>query len=96
MLCKELSKLVNLPVDYGSLIRCKNTKPQVEFNGRNRKRNVKNAFAVKDKQNLQGKRVVVIDDIMTTGSTLKECAEELLKAGVKSVDALTVARVIKS
>lgn len=96
LLCKELSKLVNLPVDYSSLIRCKNTKPQVEFSGRNRKRNVKNAFAVKDKQSLQGKRVVVIDDIMTTGSTLKECAEELLKAGAKSVDTLTVARVIKS
>ena len=96
LLCKELAKMTKLPIDYTSLIRIKNTKPQVEFDGKNRKRNVKNAFIVKNVKAIKGKRIVLIDDIMTTGSTLKECAETLIKAGAESVDALTVARVIKS
>ena len=96
LLCKELSKLIGIPVDYTSLVRCINTKPQVECNGNARKHNVKDAFQVKNPEKIQGKRVVLIDDIMTTGSTLKECAKVLLKSGALSVDALTVARVIKN
>ena len=55
--------------------------------------NVKNAFAVKHPERIIGKHVVLIDDVMTTGSTLKECASEIRKAGAASVDTLTVARV---
>ena len=44
---------------------------------------------------LKGRRVLLLDDVMTTGSTLRECAKAILKAGAVSVDALTVARVIK-
>ena len=58
-----------------------------------RVRNVKYAFSVPHPEKLAGKRVVLIDDVLTTGSTLKECAAALKKAGVRSVDALTVARV---
>ncbi len=95
LLARELSKLVGIPCDCRSVVRHRKTKPQVEFSGHERIRNVKNAFSVKYPENLKGKRVVLIDDVMTTGSTLKECAKVILQAGAKSVDTLTVARVIK-
>ena len=50
-------------------------------------------FVVSDIEKIKGKRIVLIDDVYTTGATLKECAKILLSAGAKSVDALTVARV---
>ena len=96
LLCKELNKLTGIPVDYNNLIRYKNTKPQVECSGKARKQNVRNAFKIKSSEKLKDKRIVLIDDVMTTGSTLRECALELIKNGALSVDALTVARVIKA
>ena len=94
LLAKELSKLTGIKVDYTSLIKHKATKPQVQFSGHERVKNVRGAFSVKKPENIKGQRVVLIDDVMTTGSTLKECALALKKAGAKSVDTLTVARVI--
>ena len=94
LLAKELSKLTGIEADYTSLIKHKSTKPQVQFSGRERVKNVKGVFSVKHPEKIKGKRVVLVDDVMTTGSTLKECALALKKAGAKSVDTLTVARVI--
>ena len=93
LLAQELSYYTGLPVDSFSLIRHKKTQPQVKFSGIQRVKNVKNAFSVKNPEKLAGKRVILIDDVFTTGSTLKECALTLKKAGVRSVDTLTVARV---
>lgn len=94
LLAKELSKLTGIEVDYTSLIKHKSTKPQVQFSGHERVKNVRGAFSVKQEEKIKGKSVVLIDDVMTTGSTLKECAKALKAAGAKSVDTLTVARVI--
>ena len=85
--------LTGIKVDYTSVIRHRRTKPQVQFSGHARISNVKNAFSVRHPERLKNKRIVLIDDVMTTGSTLKECALAMKKAGVKSVDTLTVARV---
>ncbi len=95
LLCAELSKLTGIPVDYHSVVRCLKTRPQVEFSGKERIKNIKGAFSVRHPERLQGKRVVLIDDVMTTGSTLKECALIIKKAGAASVDTLTAARVCK-
>lgn len=93
ILAAEISKKINVPVDYNSLKRIRHTIPQVSCSGKQRSKNVKNAFSIIHPENIKGKRIVLIDDIYTTGSTLKECAKALKKAGAKSVDALTVARV---
>ena len=93
LLCKELSRLSGIPVEYTALQRHIKTRPQVEFSGAARIKNVKNAFRVKEFNKIYGKRIVLVDDVMTTGSTLKECAQVLQKAGALSVDTLTVARV---
>ncbi len=94
LLADKLSKMVNVPVENFALIRHRKTRPQVEFSGRARVINVKNAFSVKHPEKIKGKRVVLIDDVMTTGSTMKESAQALRKAGAVSVDVLTVARVL--
>lgn len=94
LLAQKLGKMVGLPVDAFSLVKHKRTRPQTEFSGRERVVNVKNAFSVKYPERIKGKRIVLIDDVMTTGSTLKESARALRKAGAKSIDVLTVARVI--
>jgi ComF family protein len=93
LLAKELSKLSGIKTDYGSVVRHKRTKPQVQFSGSARHRNVKDAFSVKRPINIKGKRIILIDDVMTTGSTLSECAKALLSSGALSVDFLTIARV---
>lgn len=95
LLCAELSKLTGIPVNYNSVVRHLKTRPQVEFSGKERVRNIKGAFCIRHPEQIQGKRVVLVDDVMTTGSTLKECASVIKKAGAASVDTLTAARVCK-
>ncbi len=96
LLTLELSKLTKIPADVFSLIKFKPTKPQVRFTGKARRKNVKGAFKIKTPERIKGKRVVLIDDVLTTGSTVRECAKVLLSAGAASVDVLTVARVYRS
>lgn len=91
-LAKHLSDKIQIPTDFNSLIRCRNTIPQVELSGHARRNNLKQAFAVKYPQNIKGKKVVLIDDVSTTGSTLNECAKALHKAGAAEIYALTLAR----
>ncbi|MFV0626855.1 MAG: ComF family protein [Alphaproteobacteria bacterium] len=92
LLAQVLSKFCKIPVDYSSVIRSKNNRPQVEFSGKVRHNNVRGVFEVKYPEKIRDKRILLIDDVYTTGSTMKECAKALLKAGAKSVDFLTVAR----
>ena len=96
LLAGELGKLTGLPVEYQALVKHRHTRPQVEFSGHERLKNIKGAFSVKHIDKLKGRKVLLIDDVMTTGATLKECALALKKAGAGSVDTLTVARVVLS
>ena len=75
------------------LIRSRVTAPQTSFNGAARRTNLKNAFAVVKPQQLAGKKILLIDDVFTTGTTVNECARVLKKAGASEVMVLTLARV---
>lgn len=92
LLGRLLSCHLNLPMLADALIRTRQTEPQIELSAAERRTNVKGAFAVKRSDAVIGKRVLLLDDIMTTGSTLDECAKELKKAGAKLVVAVTIAR----
>lgn len=92
LLCKYLSKKSLIPTDYFSLVRTRNSIPQVSLSGAKRRNNLKDAFAIKANQTLSGKSVVLVDDVKTTGSTLRECAKVLHKAGVKNIYALTLSQ----
>ena len=94
LLAKELGRLTGIKVEYNAVIKNKRTRPQVECSGSERLKNVKGAFAIKHSASLTGKRVLLVDDVLTTGSTLKECATTIKKAKPKSIDCLTVARAM--
>ena len=92
LLVKYLSLKTEIKADYFSLVRLQNTIPQVELSGAARRRNLRSAFAVKNTDKIQNKRIVLIDDVTTTGSTLNECAKVLKAAGAGEIYALTLAR----
>ncbi len=94
LLAGELSKKTGIKADVTNLIKVKHTKPQATLKGKARLNNIRNAYRLKFPEKIKGKRILLVDDVMTTGSTLKECTKTLLKAGAKSVDTLTVARVL--
>lgn len=75
-----------------SLKRIKKTKPQVGLDSVKRRKNIKGAFVLSTNHELQTKNIILIDDVWTTGSTLKECCYILKRGGAKKVWALTLAR----
>jgi len=81
------------PVAREAVVRTRHTAPQVGLNPKQRRDNVKGAFFVTDPALVKGKHVLVVDDLYTTGATVKECARVLRRAGARRVEVLTVARV---
>ena len=77
------------------LVRRRRTSVQGRLGPTARERNVRGAFAVKPGRSFAGKRVVIIDDVMTTGATVEECARVLKRAGAISVGVLTLARALR-
>ncbi len=75
------------------LLRIRPTAPQTSLSGRARRQNLKKAFAVKDPARVEGQRIVLVDDVFTTGTTVNECARILKKSGADEVSVLTLARV---
>lgn len=96
LLVKCLAEQTGVCADYIALQRVRHTVPQVQLSGSARRNNLKHAFAVKNVERIRGRKIVLIDDVETTGSTLKECAKVLKKAGAKEIYALTLARTMKS
>ena len=74
------------------LLRTRNTTSQVMQDRKMRMENLRNAFRMRKNATVQGRHLVLVDDVLTTGSTLDECALVLLKAGAATVRAITVAR----
>lgn len=79
-------------VEKDVLIRVKNTPHQTGLNKENRQCNLDGAFKVVNKDKIAGKRILILDDIYTTGSTINECAKTLLKSGAEVVYGLCLAR----
>lgn len=74
------------------LLRCKNTPHQTTLSGKERRQNLINAFDVSTKEQVIGKKVIIIDDVFTTGATLNECARVLSQAGALEIQVVTLAR----
>jgi len=91
-LAKQLGYAFSVPVAPNMLARVKHTNPQVNLNRKQRLKNMKGAFEVKNQELLQGKTILLVDDVFTTGATMEECARVLKKAGVKKVFGAVVAR----
>lgn len=93
LICKGLSEVTRLPVDYTSLQRITKTATQTKRSRYERWINVEGIFSVADAELVKGKHFLLVDDVITTGSTIESCANELLKyENVKvSVAAIAVA-----
>ncbi len=95
VLAKVLAARHAIPLDFINLRRERDTPPQTMLGRKERQANIKGAFSVADKEKVRKQRVLLIDDVYTTGSTLAECARVLLKSGAAQVGVLTLARALK-
>ena len=76
------------------LTRIRATAPQTGLDRRQRRMNIKNAFVMSRAGESAGKRVLLVDDVLTTGATAESCAEALMDDGAEQVDVLTLARAL--
>jgi ComF family protein len=83
-----------IPVAEDVLVRKRWTEPQTGLGRKERLQNIKNVFDVSDSSKVKGKKVLLVDDVYTTGATANECAKVLMRAGAACVDVLTLARAM--
>lgn len=95
LLARGLARSLAVPVREEVLRRTRWTRPQVELSGNERQANVRQAFTVDSASTIQGKIVLLVDDVFTTGATLSEAARALKASGARQVDVFALARVMK-
>jgi ComF family protein len=91
LLARPVARALGVPLRCGALVRVRETAPQAGLDARRRAENVRGAFAVSPRARLAGQRVLVLDDVRTTGATLAAACEVLLAAGVAEARTLTLA-----
>jgi ComF family protein len=89
-----VARRLRRPLEMTNLVRVRATAPQTHESSDDRLRNVRNAFAVKHPKRIANRRILLVDDVMTTGATADECARTLLAAGARRVDVLTLTRAV--
>jgi len=93
LLARTLSRCLQVPLDYRACIRQRDTLRQSELNAKQRKTNVRGAFAVQSAYiSAHWRRVLLVDDVITTGNTIDEVAKTLIAAGIERVDVWVCAK----
>jgi len=92
LLARRYGKWTGLEVAEGVLRRIRATAPQFGLSREERRENVKGAFAVRDARAIRGRRVILFDDIHTTGATVEECCKTLRKAKPEEISVATLCR----
>lgn len=87
---EEISREMNIPIFFKVLHRTKDTKPNSGLSYIARRENIKGAFEIREREKIEGKNILIIDDIYTTGSTIDACAEILKYSGAEKVYFTTV------
>jgi ComF family protein len=94
LLADRLARQADVPLQYTNLVRVRQTPAQTELRRAARAKNLRRAFAVSRPDDVAGRRILLVDDVYTTGTTVNECAKALRKAGAADVTVLTLARAI--
>jgi ComF family protein len=94
LLAHGLSQHLQIPLLLSCLLRVRPTAPQTSLSKKERLTNLRRAFAIDNVSSIKGQRILLIDDVFTTGTTLHECAKTLRKAGSGPVYGLTLARML--
>jgi len=92
LIAKELAKKLNIKYEEKVLFKKVNNKPQSTKNKEDRAKNVIDVYYTKNEQNIYNKKIILLDDIYTTGSTVNECSKILKLAGAKYIDIMTIAK----
>jgi len=92
LIARSLSKTINVKMVVNCLGKIQNTVPQSVLNKEERKKNIKNAYKIYEKSQIIDRKVLIVDDIFTTGSTANECSKVLKEAGAKKVGVFTIAK----
>lgn len=94
LLAQRIARFTDVPLLIDALNRSRDTLPQVGLSRKEREQNVRRAFHLSDPKTIQRMRILLVDDVYTTGATLREGAKILLKGGAKEVIVAAVARMI--
>lgn len=94
ILAREVSRLWHVPMDPLILLRARETPPQTQLDEEERRKNVRGAFSLNPEKSVQGKSLLLVDDVYTSGATVNECSRTLIRAGAKEVHVLTLARTV--
>ena len=92
LIAKELAIKANIKLENNCLIKNKNIVEQSKLNKEDRIQNVKGVYTLKNAEKIQNKKILLFDDIYTTGSTANECAKTLMQANPKKVGILVIAK----
>lgn len=93
LLAEQIARSLSLPLLIDAMERVRETPPQVGLSKKERQKNIYRAFAVIKPESVQDQRILLIDDVYTTGATLREGAKTLIRAGAKEVIVAAVARM---
>jgi ComF family protein len=91
LLAKQTAKQLGIPLTLDCLVKTRDTAPQVGMNSKDRFRNVNKAFIIKDSSLILNRNTLLVDDVFTTGATVRECSRMLKKAGADKVYVITLA-----
>ena len=94
LLARAVKPFLKTELDFLSLRRIRYTQPQTGLKNKERRKNIKGAFQIKNGRSFKGRSVLLVDDVATTTSTLDECARVLKKAGCDKVFCLVLARAL--
>jgi ComF family protein len=90
-IANAISRICNIPMNNKVVLRVKNTMSQTQMNLRQREENIRDAFKVKLAKLITDKNILLIDDVITTGSTMNECGRALLESGAAKIFAISSA-----
>ena len=93
LIAREIGRAMGRPVLATALHRSRYTRQQAKFDKDERTRNVRDAFQLRQQDYMQNKNIIIVDDVLTTGSTMNACAKALKEAGAHKLTAVTIVRI---